>query len=321
MNECNIFYRKNKPTFHQIIIGLYIAFFILFPNPVFATTYGSGHYNSGQYGIGEVATPPATSNSSSGSNSSQNSTTPAITPNCEQSLPGTVPQIYAAVSSKSDQITLYFTDSGEPFDHYALTYGLQSGKYSFGSDNIGGHGLRTFTVNSLTANTTYFFKVRAGNGCAAGGWSNEFSAKTVGKVAFRVPAKELEIVSTDVQVTSSAQSASAVHVKVLDPNQLPVQSVQVTIDPKTQTASTDDAGIATFSGIENGVHQLTYAHNDFVGKENIVVQNQDVNVTVTVQEKTSLFSSWRYLILALVGIGIILSGGILFIARRNKNNT
>jgi cobalamin biosynthesis Mg chelatase CobN len=33
-------------------------------------------------------------------------------------------------------------------------------------------------VNSLQPNTKYYFKIRSGNGCATGNWSNEISAQT-----------------------------------------------------------------------------------------------------------------------------------------------
>jgi len=33
-------------------------------------------------------------------------------------------------------------------------------------------GVVNFTINDLNPDTTYYFKVRGGSGCAPGGWSN-----------------------------------------------------------------------------------------------------------------------------------------------------
>jgi hypothetical protein len=41
-------------------------------------------------------------------------------------------------------------------------------------------GVIDYTIKELRPSTTYYFKVRGGNGCAPGGWSNTLSAKTEG---------------------------------------------------------------------------------------------------------------------------------------------
>jgi LysM repeat protein len=91
-------------------------------------------------------------------------------------------------------------------DHFALEYGINSNNYQYAADNIGGNGTNIYTVNYLNPNTTYYFRVRAGNGCATGSWSNEISAKTKGFVSFNqldlssqlltVPAEQVQPVGT-----------------------------------------------------------------------------------------------------------------------------
>lgn len=101
---------------------------------------------------------------------------------CLDSPPGKKsPWLYGAIPQSETAITLYFTDGDEPISHYSLKYGLKPGEYQFGLLNIGGKGTFTFTVSSLSPNTTYYFKIQPFNGCAPGPESNEFSATTLAK--------------------------------------------------------------------------------------------------------------------------------------------
>src|SRR5207244_508639 len=75
--------------------------------------------------------------------------------------------------------------AGNPNDRYFVSYGIK--------DNAIGHGVEfklsdakgviVYTVNKLLPNTKYYFRVRGGNGCTTGDWSQTLIAKTVyGKV-------------------------------------------------------------------------------------------------------------------------------------------
>lgn len=100
-------------------------------------------------------------------------------PSCSQTAPASAPNLYAAVPRSATSIMLQFTAASDPVDHYALEFGTESGVYTQGATNIGGRDIRRYQVKSLSPNTTYYFRVRAGNGCAAGAWSNEISATTL----------------------------------------------------------------------------------------------------------------------------------------------
>jgi hypothetical protein len=103
----------------------------------------------------------------------------AGSPVCENVPPGVkAPWLFGAISEGWDSIRIYFTDGDDPLDHYVLEYGEESGKYIYGSTNIGSRGVGSYLVKSLKPATTYYFRVRAGNGCATGKWSNEILAKT-----------------------------------------------------------------------------------------------------------------------------------------------
>lgn len=55
--------------------------------------------------------------------------------------------------------------------HYSLSYGLSSGNYIYGVSNTG--NTTSFTISELDPGSNYCFAVRAVNGCAPGGLSNE----------------------------------------------------------------------------------------------------------------------------------------------------
>lgn len=107
---------------------------------------------------------------------------------CTDGAPGSTPQLTSAVANGSSQITLTFTNSTNPVTNYLLAYGLSSGQYIYGNPNVGGQGTTSYTVNSLAKGTTYYFAVKAVNGCTPGSFSNEVSANTTGGVVASTPA-------------------------------------------------------------------------------------------------------------------------------------
>jgi hypothetical protein len=100
-------------------------------------------------------------------------------PTCNDSSPGVlIPFLYKAEAKDLNSIAIFLTKAEDPVDHYVLEYGTKSNIYDFGSSNIGGRETSSFTVEALSPSTTYYFRVRAGNGCAVGIWSNEIAATT-----------------------------------------------------------------------------------------------------------------------------------------------
>lgn len=110
------------------------------------------------------------------------SATPTPTPSsgCGDPAPGSTPQITTAVSLAPHKITLTWTAASTPVTYYLLSYGLSSGNYIYGDPNIGGPDVTSYTVGNLLNGVTYYFAIRAVNGCMPGGLSNEISAVVTG---------------------------------------------------------------------------------------------------------------------------------------------
>lgn len=115
--------------------------------------------------------------SSSGSNSN-NASGPSAK-GCNAMPPGLkVPWLYGALAEGRDQIRLYFAPGDEPFNNYTIQYGTEAGNYPYGAVDIYDKEMRTLVVDELKPNTRYYFRIRSGNDCAPGEWSNELSAQT-----------------------------------------------------------------------------------------------------------------------------------------------
>src|SRR5690242_329906 len=63
---------------------------------------------------------------------------------------------------------LNFSPVNDTVSYYYISYGYSEGDERFGVQVPYGNttGVISYTLNDLTPNTTYFFKVRAGNDCA-----------------------------------------------------------------------------------------------------------------------------------------------------------
>jgi len=127
-----------------------------------------------------AATPTSSSNNSS-SGSSGSSSGNSV-PSCNDAAPGGAPTLISATPTGPNQITLTWTKAADPVTGYVVTYGLVSGLQQYGNPGIGGGSTTSYIVQSLSGGTTYYFRVRASNGCNGGSYSNEISAVATGGV-------------------------------------------------------------------------------------------------------------------------------------------
>jgi hypothetical protein len=96
---------------------------------------------------------------------------------CADISPTTVPNLYQLIPGQSS-VTLYFVPQ-TPFDGFTISYGrtpaADSKQVHFGQIPTG--TAVKYTVDSLTTQGQYYFKVQATNGCAVGQWSNIMSSQ------------------------------------------------------------------------------------------------------------------------------------------------
>ena len=120
------------------------------------------------------ATNPTPNNSGSGSTGGSSSGSGV----CMDSKPQSSPKIISVKATGKNELTLTWTKAKDPVTYYLIAYGLEKGKMIYGNPNVG--NTTSYTIKGLSGNTTYYFKVRAGNNCMSGDFSEEVSAKTTG---------------------------------------------------------------------------------------------------------------------------------------------
>ena len=119
------------------------------------------------------------STSTSSSTSSQGETANVSAPICGDTKPANAPTLLLATAGLNS-VTLTWVAAGNPLTYYLVTYGASSGAQTYGNPNIGGSGTTSYTVNGLSGGVRYYFRVRGGNGCMPGDYSNELSVTPFG---------------------------------------------------------------------------------------------------------------------------------------------
>ena len=140
-------------------------------------SHGSPESIGDELSFKTTSTTTSTTTSSSDTGTVSGATT--STPVCNDTKPASAPFGLTAVAGLNS-VTLTWNKASDPVSYYLVTYGTSSGSQAYGNPNVGGSGTTSYTVTGLSGGTTYFFKVRAGNGCAPGEYSNEASATPLG---------------------------------------------------------------------------------------------------------------------------------------------
>lgn len=130
-----------------------------------------------------VTTPsptPQPNNSSNNSASTPSNNTNNQDTVCTDIKPRTAPKLLKAYLSGKNQVKLEWSQGENPFTYYLVAYGSKPGVLEYGNPNIGGKNTTSYVVSGLQNGRTYYFRIRAGNNCAPGDFSNELSVKVQG---------------------------------------------------------------------------------------------------------------------------------------------
>ena len=110
-----------------------------------------------------------------------------------------------------------------------------------------------------------------------------------------------------------------VTVKVIDEKEKPVEGARVEIHSEVKSATTDKKGIAAFTNVEGGEHQILIAYNNQQGEQNINLTGDTVEeFKFTIQiSPTSPFRDIRVMT-AIGGLSISLLLAIIFLIKRKR---
>ena len=141
----------------------------------FQATKGSYYAATGE----QPAVVTSTTESTPTASSTTTSLSAPSSPVCTDQKPASAPVLVRATPALNT-VTLTWVKASGPVSYYLVNYSATPGRFEFGNPNVGGAETTSYTVTNLSGGTTYYFKVRAGNGCSPGDFSNELSSTPVG---------------------------------------------------------------------------------------------------------------------------------------------
>ncbi len=126
-------------------------------------------------------------------------------PICGDTKPQSAPKLLSATASGRNQVTLTWSKALDPATYYLVAYGTKSGTLEYGNPNVGGKDTTSYVVKGLGNGKTYYFKVRAGNNCMPGEFSNEIAVDASGN-NISAPATGFKAGVLSAQISSQASN-------------------------------------------------------------------------------------------------------------------
>lgn len=183
----------------------YVPFNGVFPNFYFATKLADPTPTLTPTAV-PTATPIPTAGPVGPRPDGERSTTE--TPTCNDRDLNESTDLFQITTSKTSA-TLYFSPISDIRKYY-VSYGTTEGAEQYGAEfeYEDPSGVLNYSVNMLSPNQTYYFKVRGGRGCKAGAWGNAMKAKTTSGNAKQVFYKNFltQVLSAFTNGTANAQT-------------------------------------------------------------------------------------------------------------------
>jgi len=151
---------------------------VLMPLTAFASTYGSGTYGNCDYNTG--CTSSSSSNPVNSAVSAASNTISAFF--CSAQAPSSAPNLYE-IDVTSTTAKVFFSPAGGSYDQHYISYGQGTNSEGYGIDlsTSQSPGALFYVITQLSPSTVYTFKVRGGNGCKPGPWSNTLTIQTLSR--------------------------------------------------------------------------------------------------------------------------------------------
>lgn len=239
-------------------------------------------------------------------------------PDCFDDPPASTPTVYSAVIKGQSAVEVFFTKSSGPLTGYLLEYGNSPDNFQFGADNIGGPDTSSYQINSLSRNTTYYFRIRGVNGCAVSAWSNLISATTKG-LFFETQEGEKEKniakhIKTDKPKTQESQKKEEqgeyydLTMYLKDTDGMPLGGVEVRLYSEPRVAHSDENGKVFFPEVLAGEHHMEIIDAKEKGSQTIFVtgESKDIEFTFKIKKTNPFTDPMVQLPFGILGLTILL---------------
>lgn len=298
------------------------------------------------YDLPSTPTPtPSTSTSTSSSDSVSgapglSAAQPQV---CGELAPGSAPQLYAASAQSTTSILLQFAPLTSGFTSYALEYGEEPTSFRYGASVLGDMQSRSFVIDHLKPGTTYYFRLRANNGCAPGPWSGTLSVRTrsLGSALLssltdnmspitevttfenepqEAPEPEDTVPSPAPEPLPGARIETFI-LQLRDADGQPLRNSQVELHSEPKTAITDEDGIARFHDVEPGEHTLKILALNKTAEQKIYLDPdegvQELRMEVTVRSQSPFREPVVMITLTTMMLGLLaLATAVIVLSRK-----